>query len=122
MAESKGTIIGIRVSSEEKELLTEEATALGLSLSQYMRYKVLEEDSKTINQQKSAHEFLDKHMAKMARMIIDGWVHTKAMMENNLSDEQKRSAADASAKEIARMGIKKYEEKYGQKTPKDSKN
>jgi hypothetical protein len=117
MAESKGTMIGIRVSEEEKELLTQEANKIGMSLSQYVRYKALEEDEAEENQQKTANEFLDKYVAKMSRLIIDGYFHVKAMSLNNLSKEQKDDAVQMSYKEFDKMGIAKWEEKYGEKTP-----
>ena len=117
MAESKGTMIGIRVSEEEKELLTQEANKIGMSLSQYVRYKALEEDEAEENQQKTANEFLDKYIAKMSRLIIDGYFHVKAMSLNNLSKEQKDDAVQMSYKEFVKMGIAKWEEKYGEKTP-----
>lgn len=117
MAESKGTMIGIRVSEEEKELLTQEANKIGMSLSQYVRYKALEEDEAEENQQKTANEFLDKYIAKMSRLIIDGYFHVKAMSLNNLSKEQKDDAVQMSYKEFDKMGIAKWEEKYGEKTP-----
>ena len=121
MAESKGTMIGIRVSEEEKELLTQEAGKLGMSLSQYVRYKALEEDSVKENQQKTVNEFLDKYIAKMSRLIIDGWVHTKAMALNNLSKEQKEDAHQMSLSEFKKMGVAKWEEKYGEKTARINK-
>jgi len=121
MAESKGTMIGIRVSEEEKELLTQEAGKLGMSLSQYVRYKALEEDSVKENQQKTVNEFLDKYIAKMSRLIIDGYFHVKAMSLNNLSKEQKNDAVQMSYKEFDKMGIAKWEEKYGEKTPRINK-
>jgi len=121
MAESKGTMIGIRVSEEEKELLTQEAGKLGMSLSQYVRYKALEEDSVKENQQKTVNEFLDKYIAKMSRLIIDGYFHVKAMSLNNLSKEQKNDAVQMSYKEFDKIGIAKWEEKYGEKTPRINK-
>ena len=119
MTESKGTMIGIRVSEEEKELLAQESNKLGMSLSQYVRYKVLEEDKEVENQQKTAEEFLDKYIAKMSRLIIDGWVHTKAMALNNLSKEQKDDAHQMSLSEFKKMGVTKWEEKYGEKTARE---
>ena len=121
MTESKGTMIGIRVSEEEKELLTQEANKIGMSLSQYVRYKALGEDSAGENQQKTANEFLDKHIAKMSRLIVDGWVHTKAMALNNLSKEQKEDAHQMSLSEFEKMGVTKWEERYGEKTPRINK-
>ena len=121
MTESKGTMIGIRVSEEEKELLAQESNKLGMSLSQYVRYKVLEEDKEVENQQKTAEEFLDKYIAKMSRLIIDGWVHTKAMALNNLSKEQEEDAHQMSLSEFKKMGVAKWEEKYGEKTPRVNK-
>ena len=121
MTESKGTMIGIRVSEEEKGLLTQESNKLGMSLSQYVRYKVLEEDKEVENQQKTAEEFLDKYIAKMSRLIIDGWVHTKAMALNNLSKEQEEDAHQMSLSEFKKMGVAKWEEKYGEKTPRVNK-
>ena len=113
MAESKESRLTIRFNEIEKELLTQEAGKLGMSLSQYVRYKALEEDSVKENQQKTANEFLDKYIAKMSRLIIDGWVHTKAMALNNLSKEQKEDAHQMSLGEFKKMGVAKWEEKYG---------
>lgn len=123
MTESKGTMIGIRVSGEEKELLTDEANKLGLSLSQYIRYRALEDDA--VNRegtQKTPEEFLDKHIARIARLIVDSWVHIKAMSLNNLSEAQKDNAHAAAIREIKKMGVAKWEEEYGERTPKDTKN
>jgi uncharacterized protein (DUF1778 family) len=122
MTESKGTTITIRISGEEKGLLAEEANNLGMSLSEYVRYKALEEDKVVESQQKTAEEFLDKYIAKMSRLIIDGWVHTKAMALNNLSKEQEEDAHQMSLSEFKKMGVTKWEEKYGEKTPRANKN
>ena len=121
MAESKESRLTIRFNEIEKELLTQEAGKLGMSLSQYVRYKALEEDSVKENQQKTANEFLDKYIAKISRLIIDGWVHTKAMALNNLSKEQEEDAHQMSLSEFKKMGVAKWEEKYGEKTPRINK-
>jgi len=121
MAESKESRLTIRFNEIEKELLTQEAGKLGMSLSQYVRYKALEEDSVKENQQKTVNEFLDKYIAKMSRLIIDGYFHVKAMSLNNLSKEQKNDAVQMSYKEFDKMGIAKWEEKYGEKTPRINK-
>ena len=60
---------------------------------------------------------MDKYIAKMSRLIIDGYFHVKAMSLNNLSKEQKDDAVQMSYKEFDKMGIAKWEEKYGEKTP-----
>ena len=122
MTESKESRITIRFNEMEKEFLTEEANKLGLSLSQYIRYKALEEDTKEMNQQKTADEFFEKNISKLTRMIIDSWVHTKAMCLNNLSKAQREDAHNMSMNEIKKTGVAKYEEKYGERTLKDDNN
>jgi flagellar motor component MotA len=92
-----------------------------MSLSQYVRYKALGEDKVEENQQKTADEFLNKYIAKMSRLIVDGWVHTKAMALNNLSEAQQEDAHQMSLSEFEKMGVSKWEEKYGEKTPKINK-
>lgn len=119
MTENKGSIT-IRISQEEKELLTDEANKLGLSLSQYIRFKALEEGAGNEERtQKTADEFLEKHIARIARLIVDSWVHIKAMSLNSLSEAQKDNAHAAVVREIKKMGIAKWEEKYGEKTVKN---
>ena len=121
MAESKGTMIGIRVSEDEKELLTQEANKIGMSLSQYVRYKALEEYQVEENQQKTADEFLEKYLTKISRMIIDGYINIKALTHKQLTEEENDAALKISYKEFDEMGIAKWEEKYGEKTPKINK-
>ena len=121
MTESKESRLTIRFNEIERELLTQEANKIGMSLSQYVRYKALEEDKVEENQQKTADEFLNKYIAKMSRLITDGWVHTKAMALNNLSKEQQEDAHQMSLSEFEKMGISKWEEEYGEKTPKINK-
>ena len=113
MNESKESRVTIRFNEAEKELLTEEANKIGMSLSQYVRYKALEEDflhgeSKEPN--KASSEFLEKHIAKMARVIIDGYFHIKALAYNQLSEEESNEALELAYKEIEKMGISKRKE------------
>ncbi len=119
MVKSKESRVTIRFNEVEKEMLTEEANKLAMSLSQYVRYKALDEGIKEISLQKTPDEFFEKHISRMARLIVDGWVHIKAMSLNNLSEEQKQNAQNASAREIKKMGVAKWEEEYGRRTKKD---
>lgn len=113
MSESKGTLVAFRITEDEKDLLTEEANKIGMSLSQYVRYKALEENVAQDSQKepnKASSEFLEKHIAKMARVIIDGYFHIKALAYNQLSEEESNEALELAYKEIEKMGISKRKE------------
>ena len=121
MAESKESRLTIRFNDIEKELLTQEANKIGMSLSQYVRYKALEEDKVEGDQQKTADEFLEKYLTKISRMIIDGYINIKALTHKQLTEEENDAALKISYKEFDEMGIAKWEEKYGETTPKINK-
>ena len=116
MTESKGTTITMRISEEEKELLTQDGEKLGMSLSQYIRYKLLEEDKASADGQKSVAEYLEKYMAKLSRMLIDSYSNIKALAYKELSTEERDEALRMSYKEFDTMGIAKWKEQYGVKT------
>ena len=116
MTESKGTIIAIRISEEEKELLTKECGKLGMSLSQYIRYKMLEEDKAGDDGQKSTTEYLEKHMTKFSRMMIDAYYNIKALAVKELSDEEIDEVLELVHEEFDTMGITKGKERYGVRT------
>ena len=86
MTESKESRLTIRFNEIEKELLTQEANKIGMSLSQYVRYKSLEEDKVEENQQKTADEFLEKYLTKLSTMIIDGYINIKALTHKQLTE------------------------------------
>jgi hypothetical protein len=116
MAELKGIVISIRINEEEKELLTQEGEKLGMSLSQYVRYKALDEDNAKVDRSKCTTEFLEKHMAKLSRILIDGYFNIKALTHKELSDEERDEVLELSHKEFDTMGIVKWKERYGEKT------
>lgn len=113
MTESKELRVNIRLSEVEKSLLTQEGKNLGMTLSQYIRYKALDEESKEDSSQKTSLEFIEKHLAKMTRIIIDGYFTTKAIGCKQLSEEDIKVVAKESYSEFDSMGITKGEEKYG---------
>lgn len=116
MTESKGTIIAIRISEEEKELLTQEAEKLGMSLSQYIRYRMLEEGKASADGQKRVAEYLEKHMTKLSRMMIDAYYNIKALAVKELSDEEIDEIVELVHEEFDTMGIAKGKERYGVRT------
>ena len=116
MTESKESRVTIRFNEEEKELLTQEAEKLGMHLSHYVRYRALNEDKVKTDEQKSTAEFLEKYMAKLSRMLIDGYYNIKALTLKELSDEERDEALELSYKEFDTMGIAKWKERYGERT------
>ena len=114
MAKPKG-LIAIRLTESEKEGLERKAKDLGMTLSQYVRYKVLEDDSMQYNEQREqgAMEFLDKHIGKLSRIIIDGYFCTKAMAVNQLNEEEKKIISKSGLKQYKELGIVKGKERHG---------
>ena len=113
MTESKELRITTRFNEIEEELLNNKAEKIGMTLSQYIRYKVLDEESEQDSSQKTSLEFIEKHLAKMTRIIIDGYFTTKAIGCKQLSEEDIKVVAKESYSEFDSMGITKGEEKYG---------
>ena len=118
MTDSKESRVNIRLSEPEKELLDHRAKELGMTLSQYVRYKALEEDSIKHNKQgkRGAIEFLDKHIAKLSRIIIDGYFCTKAMAVRQLNEEEKQAVSESGLKQYKELGIIKEKEEYGKQS------
>ena len=116
MTESKELKVSIRFNNEEKELLTTECGKLGMSLSQYIRYKMLEEDKVCDDGQKSVAEYLEKHMTKLSRMMIDAYYNIKALAVKELSDEEIDEIVELVHEEFDTMEIAKGKERYGVRT------
>ena len=97
-------------------MLTKEGEKLGMSLSHYIRYRALEEDKAGADGQKNTAEYLEKHMTKLSRMLIDGYYNIKALAYKELSKEEKDGVLETSHREFDTMGIAKWKEQYGVKT------
>ena len=108
MVKSKEYKITVRVNEEEKEFLDSQAEKKAMSTSQYVRYIVLNEklDKKDSTENRSIN-LLDKNIAKLTRMFIDGYFCTKAMATNQLTDKDAKIIEKARAELYKEFGIEK---------------
>lgn len=104
MTESKGTVITIRVTEDEKEILDEFSKSRGLSISEYVRNKAFEgidegNDIKNNDNIKPSFVFNEKQSKKLARMIVDGYYYTR-LIGSKVADKEERDTIDEISFEV----------------------
>jgi Family of unknown function (DUF6290) len=110
MSDAKDNIVTIRLSNEEKALIEQEAKLHSLSLSQYVRYKILELQETTqqaVSQTAPSIKFLDEHLPLLARVLLDGYFHIIKIAERALPPEAIEEAENDALEVINRLGIAK---------------
>ena len=103
MSKLKGKIIGIRFTAEERDALEKEAETQCMSLSQFIRYKLLEEDHNPIENEPT--KTLYKALPLLSRMIIDGYMRIHKISEKNLSDNELAEIYKTTSEQFTKLGI-----------------
>lgn len=108
MNKSKGTMLAIRLTDQEKEKLEKRAKDNCMVLSQYIRYKVLEwEDVPKKSKQPYCIEFLNKNLPMITRVILDGYFHIRALARQKLDEEDYEEIRKETHIEFKKLGILK---------------
>ena len=108
MRESKETTITIRLSDEEKGVLEKAAKEDCMSLSQYIRHRVLEDREKIQeNQQPYYAEFLNKNLPMITRVLLDIFYHTRGLARQSLTDEDYDEIDAEKATDYKNLNIQK---------------
>jgi hypothetical protein len=84
MSEKKKQFISVRFDDDEKVLLESRARKECMSLSQYIRYIMLEGSDKAYKEEEGLRS--DDHIKKMTRCILSMRHYVFAMAENMLDD------------------------------------
>ena len=96
---SKDHKITIKFTTTEKEVLAQQAETQCMGLSQFLRYKLLD--------QKQAPDLLEKSLPVMLRVIIDLNFKIQKLVEKELTDEELNEIYDSCMKEFTKFGISK---------------
>lgn len=118
MSSSKKEFVSIRFDKEEKKLLEEKAEKKCMTLSQYIRYVLLEGDytsdieNKNINQSQSSRaiEFLNNNLPLLYRFLIKCMYKTEAIAQKTLDSKTWDRTEDQELKVIKALGITLEEE------------
>ena len=110
MSKSKGTLVAIRLSDNEKEQLEKCSKEACMSLSQYIRYKALEEREDTQEKQPYYVEFLNNNLPLITRVLLDTHYHIMAMSRRKLSNEDYEEIKELTGIQFKKLKIEKPQE------------
>ncbi len=114
MTDKKKHVISIRLDEEEKVLIDKKAESYCMTVSQYLRYRLLEEEQSV--QYNSKHieskslKFLDNNLPFLYRMMIKCMMKIERLAERKLSIDDIRETNIAEYDIIKQLGITKEEE------------
>lgn len=92
---SSENMITIRLSKEEKENIAQNAKAHFMSLNQYVKFKLFEEND------------LFKHVPLMMRIMINGYMHVRALGIKHLTTDELNKINKDSQEEFGKLHIQK---------------
>ncbi len=121
--ETKERKITLRISEHEKTALEHKATECGMSINQFIKHKIFDEDSNedlsdpNVGPNKSVTlkgessfssiKFLDEHLPMLSRIIIDNYYYTALLADRCISSDV-LDKSDAEAVELfKKLGIEK---------------
>ena len=113
--ESKSTLVGVRVTEDEKMILEEMSKSCGMSLSQYLRFRLFENIESAENNTKSTDNisslfiFDEMKAEKLGRMIVDGYFNVRALSAKLLTEKERKVAEEITYEQIDELGIPKKE-------------
>ena len=118
MSNKKTHVLSIRVSEDLKQCLEKAAEDHAMDLSQYAKYLLVssvEGENIRENKHYKCLDWLEENYRLIGRMIIEGFLKTDALAEEQFKDEKEylKSITDVSRKIFKKQGISKKDgEKY----------
>ncbi len=101
--------IGIRLNQKEKSSLEDKASSLCMTLSEYTRFKLMEdEENKLKNENIHSTEFLrwiDKHYKELFRFLVKGAGMSMAHTQLNVPEEMHSQFLNGCREKYEELGI-----------------
>ena len=98
-------IQNFRISATEKLALESKAAKLSMTLSQYIRYKLLDEIAD--DNLNASMKWLDNHYPVIMRLIVSSYLKISAISEKTLSSQTLDEIGKMAVAEHKKLGIKK---------------
>ena len=93
------TVITLRVFKSDKQKISKRAKEYGMSMNEYIRFKLLETGDAPKN--------TDKNFDLYARILISSYVHTRMLALKTLSEEEAKQIEEECSERFKNLGIEK---------------
>lgn len=102
MNNKKENMIGVRFSNDERAHLEKIAEAHCMSLSQYMRYKILQVDAEALD---NSEQSSPKHWRLLSSVIIYSYLHIRFLAKKQLSEDELDEIKSQAEQRFQELGL-----------------